>query len=257
MRWTNQIFLKKIPLPFKIRKPVLACGAQAKNTLCFAKGNTAYISRIRPDLSIRDDLLGFEKDLHCLLKKKPGILACDLHPEYQSTKFAQRLSTAGYQLSAIQHHHAHIASCMAENGLEGQKIIGVAFDGTGWGDDGRLWGAEFLICDYKNFKRAAHLKEIPLLGLEMAIREPWRLAAAWLTLSGLNLPRALKNKDWRILKYMFKRGINSPAVSSMGRLFDAAAVLILKKIKASFEAELAIALEKNAAAFGVADTLTA
>jgi len=234
---------KKIQLPFKLRKSVLALGTQAKNTICFASGKVACVSPIHPDLSDPRDLDAFEKDARHFLKKSPKIIAYDFHPEYQSTRFALNLSPNTYHLTPIQHHHAHIASCMVENGLRNQSVIGVAFDGTGLGGDNRIWGAEFLICDYKSYKRAGHLRELPLLGGERAILEPWRLAAFWL---GGKFP-GIDKKKWRILKEMLKNKVNSPWASSMGRLFDAVASLILAKLEARFEAELAIELEKSAA----------
>jgi len=233
---------QKIQLPFKIRKSVLAFGSQAKNTVCFASAKTAYVSRAHPDLSDPKDLLVFEKDVRYFLKKKPKIFAYDPHPEYQSTKLALRLAPDTHLFAPVQHHHAHIAGCMAENGLKNELIIGVAFDGTGLGADNHIWGAEFLLCDYKSFKRAGHLKEIPLLGGERAILEPWRLAAFWL--DG-KLP-GIDKKKWALLKKIRDKGINSPLASSMGRLFDAAASLILSRKEARFEAELAIELEKLA-----------
>jgi hydrogenase maturation protein HypF len=146
---------------------------------------------------------------------------------------------------------------MAENGLKNQKVIGVAFDGTGLGSDNTLWGAEFLICDYKNFVRRAHLKEIPLLGGEKAILQPFRLVVAWLysiykdRFSNFNIDfiKRLDTKNWPVLKKMLLSGFNSPLTSSMGRLFDAVASLVLVKQKANFEAELAIELEKLAVSF--------
>lgn len=243
-------------LPFRIKSPVLGLGAQAKNTICFAKGKSARISRIHSDLSVPSDLLVFEKDTKGFLKLKPKIIAYDLHPDYQSTKFVNGLSASSYQLSGIQHHHAHIASCMVENELKNQKVVGVAFDGTGLGADNGLWGAEFLICDYKGFKRVAHLRESALIGGEAAIKEPWRVAAFWLHLIykdkflslDADFTQRLDGKKWLILKKMHSKAINSPMASSMGRLFDAAAALILAKTRASFEAELPIELEKIASA---------
>lgn len=226
---------KTIELAFRIKKPVLALGAQTKNTVCFVGGNVAIISPVHPDLSNLKDLLDFERDTQYFIKKKPKIIARDLHPDYQSSKYIE-------QALAVQHHHAHIASCMAENGLSNRKVIGVAFDGTGLGSDGNLWGAEFLVCDYKNFKRLAHLKEIPLVGAERAIIEPWRLAAAW-----FDFPAAI-DKEQQLQK-IYSSGVNSPLASSMGRLFDAVGSLVLGKRKANFEAELAIGLEKKAAGY--------
>lgn len=246
----------EIKLPFKIKNPVLALGAQAKNTVCFAKEKSARISRIHQDLNSPRDLDDFEKDARGLLKRKPKIIAYDLHPDYQSNKFFGQLSAISYQQSAVQHHHAHIASCMVENGLKNQKVIGVAFDGTGLGIDNGLWGAEFLICDYKGFKRVAHLREVALIGGEAAVKEPWRVAAFWLYsiykdrfLSlGIDFTQKLDKRKWLILKKMCSGGINSPMASSMGRLFDAAAALVLAKTHASFEAELPIELERIASA---------
>jgi hydrogenase maturation protein HypF len=133
---------------------------------------------------------------------------------------------------------------MAENGLKNQRVIGVAFDGTGLGPDDKIWGAEFLLCDYKNFKRRAHLKEIPLIGGERAILEPVKLTLAWFFDSGINPQTGIDKNKRRILKNIYRLGLNSPLASSMGRLFDAAASLILGKYKADFEAQLAIELEK-------------
>ncbi len=228
----------KIRLPFKLKNKVLALGAQTKNTICFAQGDSAYISPLHADLSGPKDLSAFEKDVKYFLKKQPKVIACDLHPEYQSTKLAESLP-AKYSVVHIQHHHAHLAACMAENGLKNQKIIGVAFDGTGLGIDNAVWGAEILLCDYQKLSRLAHLKEIPLVGGERAISEPWRALAAW-----LNFDKRVDKKQ--ILNKVYKSGINSPLASSMGRLFDAAGSLILDKREAKFEAELAIELEKLA-----------
>jgi len=246
---------KKIQLPFKINKSILAFGAQTKNTVCFAKGNFAYLSRVHQDLSAPNDFLSFEKSVKCFLKKKPKIISYDLHPEYQSTKYAQEISSANkFTGLGVQHHHAHIASCMLENNLKNQKVIAVAFDGTGLGIDNRLWGAEFLICDYKNFNRKAHLREIPLLGQEMAILEPWRLAVFWLysiykdRFLDLNIGfiKGLDKKKWRVLKNIYLSGFNYALASSMGRLFDAVASLVLEKYRVNFEAELATELERLA-----------
>lgn len=251
---------KKVNLPFEVKKSILAFGSQTKNTLCLAKGRYAYLSPVHPDLSILADFLKFEKDSKIFLKKKPKIIAIDLHPDYQSSLYAQDLlRTTNYKLRTVQHHHAHIASCMIEHGLANQKVIGVSFDGTGLGPENQLWGGEFLVCDYRDFKRKAHLKEIPLLGGEKAIQEPWRLAAAWLYQAYkdrfLNLEidfvKGLNKNHWKLLKQMYVSGVHAPLTSSAGRLFDAAASLILNKYKAHFEAELAIELEKLAATYSL------
>jgi len=256
------MFRQKIKLAFKLKKSVLALGAQTKNRICFAQGCHAYLGRLRADLGDPDDFGAFVREAQYYLKKKPKIIACDLHPEYQSTKYAADLSRHPYPLSRIQHHHAHIVSCMAENGLKNQKVIGVAFDGTGLGSDHTLWGSEFTVCDYKNFQRKAHLKEVPLLGGERAILEPWRTSAFWLYLiykdKFLDLKiRWIKNitrSQWPVLKSMYLKQLNSPPASSMGRLFDAAASLILSKHKANFEAQLAMELEKTASGYAIRNT---
>jgi len=237
--------MMEIKLPFRIKRSVLALGGQTKNTACFAKGNTAYVSPTHADLSDPKDFSQFEKSVKYFLKGLPAIIAHDLHPEYQSTKYSQKLPHAASHNSQVQHHHAHIASCMAENLLKNQKVIGVAFDGTGLGSDNTLWGAEFLICDYKSFIRAAHLKEIALIGGEKAILEPWRLLAAL----NLDRPKAIEKKQWQLVKNMQAKAFNAPLASSMGRLFDAAAALVLGKYRVGFEAESAIELEKTAFSF--------
>ncbi|OGX15087.1 MAG: hypothetical protein A2166_06640 [Omnitrophica WOR_2 bacterium RBG_13_41_10] len=251
--------INKIKLPFRLKKAVLALGAQAKNTVCLANGNFAYISRVHPDLNKPDDFLKFSKSVGYFLRKKPRIIACDLHPEYQSTKYAQQLLPVSGSIFLIQHHHAHVASCMAENGLKNEKVIGVAFDGTGLGHDHALWGGEFLLCDYKNFTRCASLKEVPLLGGERAISEPGRLAAFWLYTAykdnflklDIDFVRRMDKNKWRVLKSMHEKNFNTPSTSSMGRLFDAVSSLVLSKDKAHFEAELAIELEKIATGYGL------
>ena len=248
---------EKIKLPFSVKNPVLAMGSQAKNRVCFASGNYGYLSPVHADLTNPGDFLNFQKDLKNFLKKRPRIIAHDLHDEYQSTKYALSF-LSGYRLIPIQHHHAHIAACMAENDLRNKKVIGVAFDGTGLGDDNKLWGGEFLICDYKNFERKAHLQEIPLLGGERAILEPSRLAQAWLyfiykdkflNLKNIGLIKKINKSKWLALKSMYLSGLNAPMASSMGRLFDAVAALVLVKDRAKFEAELAIELQKIAMAY--------
>lgn len=262
MRKINKISYRKIQLPFKVKRPVLALGAHTKNTVCLVKDTTAYVSPEHADLNCLEDYLAFEKDAKYFLKKKPKIIAYDLHPEYQSTKYALSLNSKRYTLFAIQHHHAHIAACMAENGLKNQRVIGVSFDGTGLGQDNRIWGAEFLVCDYANFKRAAQLKEIPLLGGKQAIIEPARLTAAWLYLIykdeflklGIDFVKKMEKKRWIVYKRLLLSGFNSPLASSMGRLFDAVGCLIFAKYKAAFEAQLAIELERLATSYKLSAT---
>jgi len=246
--------LNKVKLPFSAKRAVLALGSETKNIICFVSGGHAYLIPAHQDLSKHKDYLDFQRDARILLLKKPKIIAFDLHPEYFSSKYALSLPEAKYKLSAVQHHHAHIAACMIENGLSNQKVIGVSFDGTGAGDDNTLWGAEFLVCDYKQYIRKAYLYQAPLLGGEKAISEPWRVAAIWLYLIykdkfldfNIKWIRQIRKLRWPVLKQMYYSGFNCPKASSMGRLFDAAASIILGKDKIGFEAELAIELEKVA-----------
>jgi hydrogenase maturation protein HypF len=248
---------KKISLPFRVKKPILALGSQTKNTVCFAKDNFAYLSAIHADLNRPGDLFDFEKTVKYFLKQRPKIIAYDLHPEYQSSRYAQDFLPSAYNLIPIQHHHAHIASCMIDNRLNNRKVIGVAFDGTGLGDDENLWGGEFFLCDYSHYERKAHLKYVPLIGAEQAIWQPWRVAAFWLYLiykdklfdSGIGLVKKIDKKKWSMLKKINDSRFNSPLTSSMGRFFDAVASLVFNKIKVRFEAEAAIELEEKAALF--------
>jgi len=238
--------LKKIPLPFTASKAVLGFGAQTKNTLCFARGRVAFFTTAHNDLSNPDDLAVFEKEAKYLLRHNPKIIAYDLHPDYQSSKFALSLGRGRYNFVAVQHHHAHIAACMAENRLTNRKIIGVAFDGTGLGSDNSIWGAEFMICDYGSYQRRAHLKEIPLLGGEIAVLQPWRLVCAWGNCAALP---AQYQKQCRILRKLMQQKLNTPLASSMGRLFDTVGCLILKKYRVGEEAELAVELERIASCY--------
>ena len=232
---------KKISLGVTIRKPVLALGSDVKNTVCYAYGNTAFVSDVTGDLKEPAAFKRFEnivKSIPRRFKAAPRLIACDLHPEYFSSKYARNYFSPARVIN-VQHHHAHICSCMADNGLTGKKVIGIAFDGTGFGSDGTFWGAEFLVCDYSAFERRAHLKPIPLAGGERAILEPWRLLFAW---TG-DVYKVDRRKQ-EAVKEMINSGYNSPLASSMGRLFDAVGALVLKKYKVSHEAEGAIALEK-------------
>jgi len=246
----------KIKIPFLVKKPILALGGHTKNTLCFAQGDTAYISPLHQDLGNWHDYLSFRKDLELFLKKKPKITACDLHMGYQSSVVAEKLSSH-YNLKKIQHHHSHIASGMVENGLKNEMIIGVAFDGTGLGADNNLWGAEFFIGNYQGFLRKAQLEYIPLPGAEMAIRQPWRVALSWLyrvykeKLFQVNIPfiRRINSKKWRLLKTMLDNRINSPLSSSMGRLFDAVGTILCDNFSSVSEAQIPKELENLAKKF--------
>ena len=184
-----------------------------------------------------------------LFDVKPEVVAHDLHPDYLSTQYAFQLK--GVTRIGVQHHHAHIASCMAEHGLGNSPVIGVAFDGSGYGTDGTIWGGEFLVADYRDFLRAAHLEYFPLPGGESAIREPWKITAAVLNLVygqefqklEIDFVKRLDPKTLRVLLRMIDRGVNCPLTSSMGRLFDAVASLLGLRDTINYEGQAAIELE--------------
>jgi hydrogenase maturation protein HypF len=178
---------------------------------------------------------------------EPQAIAYDLHPRYMSTHFAQQLPIA--KKIGVQHHHAHVASCMAENHLKG-KVLGVAFDGTGYGTDGKIWGGEFLVADFAGFERAAHLRYVPLPGGDAAIRQPWRIALSYLRdtfgadgLPSLEFLKHVPAKELELVSAMLARNINTVETSSCGRLFDAVSSLINVRQEVNFEGQAAIELE--------------
>jgi hydrogenase maturation protein HypF len=182
----------------------------------------------------------------------PRRLVHDLHPDYASTRYAlSRARETGVELLAVQHHHAHLASCMAEHGLA-ETVLGVTFDGTGLGTDGTLWGGEFLLGDARAVRRAAHLASVPMPGGAQAAREPWRMAVAHLVRAGVPvattpLAQRIAPQALRAVEAMAARGVNAPETSSAGRLFDAVAALAGVCDRASFEGMAAMALEAAAA----------
>ncbi len=239
-----------------IRNVILACGGHSKNTFAIAKGEEVILSHHIGDLENVETYNSFVNGIEHfkkLLEIKPKIIAHDLHPEYFSTQYAKQFASrhSSFTTVAVQHHHAHIASVMADNLLNNRRVIGVAFDGTGLGSDGNLWGGEFLIADYKDFKRFAHLKYIPLPGGEKAIKEPWRIAFSYLySIFGdglwrldINFVKKLDKKKSKVLKGMLDKGINTPLTSSVGRLFDAVASLIGIRDTVNYEGQAAIELE--------------
>ncbi len=242
----------KITLPYKIKSGVLAFGAQSKSAFCFAKGNSAYLSGSGGDLSAMENFKKFEKQIKLFQKKfdiKPDIIACDLHPEYISTKLAHDWARViENKVKKIQHHEAHVASCIVDNDIKG-RVIGVAFDGAGFGPDGNIWGGEFFIGGAKGFKRAAHLKYIAMPGAEAAIKEPWRMAFSYLYNiygkgNALKILKRLDKKKMDILGQAINKKINSPLTSSVGRLFDGISSIIGICDFAGYEGEAAIKLEK-------------
>ncbi len=258
---THQIWRSRgfAPTPIALpwdSQPLLACGAELKNTFCLANGPYAFLSHHIGDLENYETLHSFEEGIHHfekLFKVSPGLVVHDLHPNYLSSRYAQqRAEKAGLPLLPVQHHHAHIAACMVDNSIEqDQPVIGVALDGTGYGTDGAIWGGEFLIAGYSSFHRAAHLKYVPLVGGDQAIREPWRMALSWLEDSSLQWSHELmpvviaksKDVDQSMFKKWFTHNALSVPTSSMGRLFDAAASLAGIRQVVNYEAQAAIEFE--------------
>jgi hydrogenase maturation protein HypF len=242
------------PYPVSLSFPVteiLACGAELKNTFCLTKEHHAFLSQHIGDLENYETLVFYRETLERmkeLFRIAPRTVAYDLHPQYLSTKLALELT--GVEKIGVQHHHAHIASCMAENGITG-KVIGVAFDGTGFGTDGKIWGGEFLVADFTGFERRAHFRYIPLAGGDTAVREPWRLGLSYLLdtfgakADALDLPlwKRIPPKKIAAVRSMIERGFNTVQTSACGRLFDAVASIAGVRDEVNFEAQAAIELE--------------
>ena len=238
-------------LPFSTSGPVLACGAALKNTFCLARERYAFLSHHIGDLENLETLASFEQGIEHfkrIFHIEPTCAAHDLHPDYLSTRYAKGLS--GVKTIGVQHHHAHIASCMADNRLQGE-VIGVAFDGAGLGTDGNIWGGEFLLCDYAGFTRMAHLENTALPGGDRAVLEPWRLAASLLYRSfgekmldcGIGFIDSLDMDAWTTVRSMIDSNVNCPLTSSAGRLFDAVSALLGIRQEVYYEGQAAIELE--------------
>jgi len=231
-------------------RPVLACGAELKNTFCLARGRHAFVSQHIGDLENAETLRSFTEGIEHfrrLFDIDPEVVAHDLHPEYLSTKYALELDLPA---EGVQHHHAHIASCLADNGETG-PVIGVAFDGTGYGTDGTIWGGEFLAAGLAAFERGGHLAPVPMPGGAAAIRQPWRMAAAYVA----DPEVARRHQDhWPAVIAMAAKGINSPLTSSAGRLFDAAAAILGVRDAINYEGQAAVELEQLAETLTPAET---
>uniref|UniRef100_A0AAU2JZK8 Carbamoyltransferase n=1 Tax=Streptomyces sp. NBC_00049 TaxID=2903617 RepID=A0AAU2JZK8_9ACTN len=251
------------PLPLTLPLPVpatLAAGGDLKNTFCLGEGHRAWLSAHvgdMDDLATQSAFERAERQLESVTGVSPVRLAADRHPGYRSAGWAVR--AAGTRpLVRVQHHHAHIASALAEHGLDGSRpVIGVAFDGTGYGDDGAVWGGEVLIADYAGYTRFAHLAYVPLPGGDAAVHRPYRMALSHLRAAGIDwtadLPcsAACPSEEVRVLERQLERGLNCVPTSSMGRLFDAVSSLAGICHLAGYEAQAAIELE--AAALGVSE----
>ena len=242
---------RPIDLPVSCRVPTLAMGGQLKVTFALGRGHHAFLSHHIGDLDDYGTYRGYVEAIahyERLFSIRPELLVHDLHPDYASSALARRSEGAG-RLFAVQHHHAHMASCMAENGLD-EPVIGVTFDGTGYGLDGAIWGGEFLIGDYRAFRRAAHLRDVAIPGGERAIREPWRMAASYLVDAGLGfdaLRDRVPERSLSVVRQMIDRRFQAPMTSSVGRLFDAVAALAGLRDRVAYEGQSAIELEWLAA----------
>lgn len=233
---------------------ILACGGELKNTLCLTKHHYAILSQHMGDLETLETMEFFRESLGHLrrfFRVSPVAVAHDLHPGYMSTRFA--LQESGLRPIGVQHHHAHIASCMADNGLSG-RVIGAAFDGTGYGTDGRIWGGEFLVCEFGGFKRRAHLTYVPLAGGDRGVQQPWRSALAYLRAAfgsdafSLPLPlfQDIPARRIALVETMLERNIQTVETSSCGRLFDAVASILGLRHETTYEGQAAIELEAAA-----------
>ena len=235
-------------------RPVLACGAHLKNTFCLGQGDSAFLGPHIGDLENLETFTGYEQAIDRMkrfLRIEPAVVGHDLHPDYLSTRYADKLE--GVQRVGVQHHHAHVASLMAEHGLEG-PVIGVAFDGTGLGTDGAAWGGEFLIADYEGFERIATFRPIALAGGDTAIRQVWRLALALLDdaydgeapLHAIELFRDIPRRGIDVVRKMIGRKFNSPMAHGMGRYFDAIGAMVLNRSHSTYEGQVALALNMAA-----------
>ncbi|MGM0786760.1 MAG: carbamoyltransferase HypF [Thermodesulfobacteriota bacterium] len=234
---------------------ILACGAELKNTVCLTKGSHAFVSQHIGDLKSPGTLDFFEKTISHIKRitdTEPGFIACDMHPGYFATRYAHKQKHL--PCIPVQHHHAHVVSCMAEHHLQG-SVIGLAFDGTGYGTDETVWGGEVMVAERAGFKRAAHLSYAAMPGGDAAVKEPWRMGLSYLTEAfgadwqntGLRFLREISPEYLRVAAEMINRRINSPLTSSMGRLFDGVAAISGLCSRVDFEAQAAIKLEMQAA----------
>jgi hydrogenase maturation protein HypF len=244
-----------LSLPDSAKHPILACGAELKNTFCLAKGPRAWVSHHIGDLENYETLCSFTEGIEHfkrLLGVEPEVVVHDHHPEYLSTKYAMDRDTEW--LIGVQHHHAHLAACLAEHGEQG-SAVGAIFDGTGYGLDGTVWGGELLLGDLEGFRRVGMLLPVRLPGGARAIREPWRMACAWLSAADESegfegppeVPLALRGRvderAWGQVAQLLRTGVQAPVTTSMGRLFDAVGALCGLRAQVNYEGQAAIELE--------------
>lgn len=238
-----------VPLPIATPAPLIAVGPHLKHTFTLAHDAMAYVSQHIGDLENVETLEHFQSTLaklRALFRIDPTVAVRDKHPSYLSTRVAEELGLQ--RVIAVQHHHAHLAAVAAEHGIT-DRVIGVTFDGTGYGDDGRAWGGEILVGDLTSYRRAAHLRYAPLPGGDLVARQPWRAALGYLQLepaAALAFARAfdtISEQELRLARQQADRGLNAPLSSSMGRLFDAAAAILGVRRVARFEGQAAMELE--------------
>lgn len=241
-----------IRLGFDVAPTVLGCGAELKNTVCLARGRRAFLSGHVGDLTNAATFATFREQiahLGRLFDLRPEVLAHDRHPDYLSTTYAHRRADddPSLELVGVQHHHAHVAACLAEHewGGDDGPVLGVAYDGTGFGPDGTVWGGELLLADLAGFERVGHLATVPMPGGAAAVREPWRMAAAHLG----DEPCAVRERHadrWDAVVSLARSGPNTPSTSSVGRLFDAVSALLGVRDTVTYEGQAAVELEQRA-----------
>jgi hydrogenase maturation protein HypF len=228
-------------------RPLLAVGAELKSTFCLARGDRAWVGHHIGDLKNYETLQSFTAGIahfERLLQITPELVVHDLHPEYLSTNYA--LERAGVATLAVQHHHAHLAAALAEHGRSG-PAVGAIFDGTGYGPDGTVWGGEILLGGLREFTRVAHLWPVRMPGGEAAIREPWRMACAWLAAADIATPLpGVDPERWAQVAQLARTGLASPVTTSVGRLCDAVAALCGLRLTVTYEGQAAIELEAAA-----------
>ena len=243
-----------LPLPRGARRPVLACGAELKSTFCVAKGERAWVGHHIGDLKNYETLISFREGVEHferLFGVQPEVVAHDLHPDYLSTAYARELD--GADLVAVQHHHAHLAACLAEHGEAGPAVAAI-FDGSGYGPDGTVWGGELLSGGLGGYERAGMLLPVRLPGGDAAVRAPWRMACAWLAAAigqerpepPATLAARVERAEWESVCGIVASGIASPLTTSAGRLFDAVAAICGLRATVNYEGQAAIELEAAA-----------